>query len=100
MRTKATMPTALAPPSRNATTAMATVNAHSPVHVAANASCARARLGLCAVAENACAAAARRLRSRSTPAGVDHPLRGRSSGALPRTPSGEIGGLYNRPPTP
>jgi hypothetical protein len=63
MRAKATTPTASAPPSRNATTPMATVKAHSAVHVAPNASCARSKLGLRAVAEKARAGAAKPLRT-------------------------------------
>jgi hypothetical protein len=63
MRAKTTTPTASAPPSRNATTPMATVKAHSAVHTAPNASCARSRLGLRAVAEKARADVAKPLRT-------------------------------------
>ena len=62
MRTKATSPTAPAPPARKATTPMATMNAHSALQLAPNASCACRRLGFRAVAENARADSAMRLR--------------------------------------
>jgi hypothetical protein len=64
MRTKATRPTASAPPSRNATTPMATVNAHSAVQTAPNASCARSKLRFRTVAEKARADAAKASRMR------------------------------------
>jgi hypothetical protein len=63
MRAKATTPTASAPPSRNATTPMATLKAHSAVQTPPNASCARSKLGLRAVAEKARADAAKPLRT-------------------------------------
>jgi hypothetical protein len=58
------MPTAAAPPSWNATTAMATVKVASAVQVAAKDSCARRRSGHRAVADKARADAASRLRTR------------------------------------
>jgi hypothetical protein len=64
MRTKATSPTAPAPPARKATTPIATMNAHSAVQLAPNASWAWRRLGFRAVAENARAESPRRLRIR------------------------------------
>ena len=62
MRANATTPTAVAPPSRKAITPSATMNAHSAVQLAPNASWARRRLGFRAVAENARAESASRLR--------------------------------------
>ena len=84
-----------APPSRKATTESATVSVHSPVHAAANDSCARRRLGLAAVTANERAASRRRRRHRvaglrplSMPDGwLWHPAP-RSSAAPGSSPSG------------
>ena len=48
MRAAVTAPTAATPPSRNATTPSATMNALSPAHIAANEICARRSGPLCA----------------------------------------------------
>jgi len=69
VRAKGTRATVWTPPSRNATTADATVKAASAVQAAPNASCARSRPGLCAVAENARPDAASRLGSQGGTAG-------------------------------
>jgi hypothetical protein len=65
IRMKATTPTAAAPPSRKATTPIATVNAHSAVQAAPYAIWALSMLGFRAVAEKARAESASRLRIRA-----------------------------------
>ena len=83
IRRRPTSPIVAAPPSRNATTPSATVAAHSPLHIAPNASCARLRFRLRKFCEHAAAASAIRALAR--------PIRGLSQLVLSDQGRGPLG---------